>query len=191
MDSDSTNLVHIIISSVPPSEVYSYNLGVRLPTRNSRATLTHSTRCACLTRSGRAALRRSCASTMRDVGVVQQGLRDAALFDPRSPYGVAKMYGYWITVNYREAYGMYACTGILFNHENPCRGRMLVTHKTSRTAAQAEIYLGKQKSLCMPGELVTVSQSLVGCSTDLSFVFQFSAPSLEGLRCPRYYSSLL
>lgn len=66
-------------------------------------------------------------------------------FYPRSPYGVAKMYAYWITVNYREAYGMYACNGILFNHESPLRGETFVTRKITRGVA--EIVLGLKKKL--------------------------------------------
>lgn len=66
-------------------------------------------------------------------------------FYPRSPYGVAKMYAYWITVNYREAYGIYACNGILFNHESPLRGETFVTRKITRGVA--EISLGLQKKL--------------------------------------------
>jgi len=66
-------------------------------------------------------------------------------FHPRSPYGVAKMYAYWITVNYREAYGMYACNGILFNHESPIRGETFVTRKITR--ALARIKLGLQDCL--------------------------------------------
>ena len=66
-------------------------------------------------------------------------------FHPRSPYGVAKMYAYWITVNYREAYGIYACNGILFNHESPRRGETFVTRKITR--ALARIKLGIQDSL--------------------------------------------
>jgi GDPmannose 4,6-dehydratase len=66
-------------------------------------------------------------------------------FYPRSPYGVAKLYAYWITVNYREAYNMYACNGILFNHESPRRGRTFVTRKI--TCAVASIKLGKQECL--------------------------------------------
>ena len=56
-------------------------------------------------------------------------------FYPRSPYGVAKLYAYWITVNYREAYDLYACNGILFNHESPIRGETFVTRKITRAAA--------------------------------------------------------
>jgi GDPmannose 4,6-dehydratase len=66
-------------------------------------------------------------------------------FYPRSPYAVAKMYAYWITVNYREAYGMYACNGILFNHESPIRGETFVTRKITRAAAR--IALGLQDKL--------------------------------------------
>ena len=66
-------------------------------------------------------------------------------FYPRSPYGVAKLYAYWITVNYREAYGIYACNGILFNHESPVRGETFVTRKITR--ALARIKLGNQKNL--------------------------------------------
>ena len=66
-------------------------------------------------------------------------------FYPRSPYGVAKLYAYWITVNYREAYGIYACNGILFNHESPVRGETFVTRKITR--ALARIKIGLQKSL--------------------------------------------
>jgi GDPmannose 4,6-dehydratase len=66
-------------------------------------------------------------------------------FYPRSPYGVAKLYAYWITVNYREAYGMFACNGILFNHESPLRGETFVTRKITRAAAK--IALGLQDCL--------------------------------------------
>jgi GDPmannose 4,6-dehydratase len=66
-------------------------------------------------------------------------------FYPRSPYGVAKLYAYWITVNYREAYGIYACNGILFNHESPVRGETFVTRKI--TMALTRIKLGLQKTL--------------------------------------------
>ena len=74
--------------------------------------------------------------------------RETTPFHPRSPYGVAKLYGYWITVNYREAYGFYACNGILFNHESPIRGETFVTRKITRGLArikaglQERLYLG-------------------------------------------------
>src|SRR5699024_4995688 len=64
---------------------------------------------------------------------------------PKSPYGVAKLYSYWITVNYRESYNMFACNGILFNHESPRRGETFVTRKITR--AVAAIHLGKQEKL--------------------------------------------
>jgi GDPmannose 4,6-dehydratase len=70
---------------------------------------------------------------------------EATPFHPRSPYGAAKLYGYWITVNYREAYGLYACNGILFNHESPIRGETFVTRKVTR--ALARISLGMQDCL--------------------------------------------
>ena len=71
--------------------------------------------------------------------------RETTPFYPRSPYAVAKLYGYWITVNYREAYGLYACNGILFNHESPIRGETFVTRKITR--ALARIKLGLQDCL--------------------------------------------
>ncbi len=72
--------------------------------------------------------------------VVETPQSETTPFYPRSPYGVAKMYSYWIVINYREAYNMFACNGILFNHESPRRGRTFVTRKISR--AVAEIHLG-------------------------------------------------
>ena len=72
------------------------------------------------------------ASTSELYGKVQEVPQtETTPFYPRSPYGVAKLYGFWIVKNYREAYGMYACNGILFNHESPLRGREFVTRKSS------------------------------------------------------------
>lgn len=86
------------------------------------------------------------ASTSELYGLVQEiPQKETTPFYPRSPYAVAKLYGYWITVNYREAYGMYACNGILFNHESPIRGETFVTRKITR--ALARIKLGTQKML--------------------------------------------
>jgi GDPmannose 4,6-dehydratase len=65
-------------------------------------------------------------------------------FHPRSPYGISKVTGYWLTVNYREAYGMYACNGILFNHEGPRRGHEFVTRKVTSTAAQIKLGLATE-----------------------------------------------
>lgn len=86
------------------------------------------------------------ASTSELYGLVQETpQRETTPFYPRSPYAVAKLYAYWITVNYREAYGMYACNGILFNHESPVRGETFVTRKITR--AFARIRLGMQECL--------------------------------------------
>jgi GDPmannose 4,6-dehydratase len=89
------------------------------------------------------------ASTSELYGLVQEvPQRETTPFYPRSPYAVAKLYAYWITVNYREAYGMYACNGILFNHESPLRGETFVTRKITRALAriklglQDRVYLG-------------------------------------------------
>lgn len=86
------------------------------------------------------------ASTSELYGLVQEVPQtERTPFYPRSPYAVAKLYAYWITVNYREAYGMYACNGILFNHESPLRGETFVTRKITR--ALSRIKLGLQQSL--------------------------------------------
>jgi GDPmannose 4,6-dehydratase len=83
------------------------------------------------------------ASTSEMYGLVRESpQKETTPFYPRSPYGVAKLYAYWITVNYREAYGMFACNGILFNHESPVRGETFVTRKITR--ALARIKLGLQ-----------------------------------------------
>jgi GDPmannose 4,6-dehydratase len=94
------------------------------------------------------------ASTSEMYGKVQEiPQRETTPFYPRSPYGVAKLYGHWITVNYREAYGMYACSGILFNHESPMRGETFVTRKITRGLARIHeglescLYLGNLHSL--------------------------------------------
>ncbi len=94
------------------------------------------------------------ASTSEMYGKVQETpQRETTPFYPRSPYGAAKVYAYWITVNYREAYGMYACNGILFNHESPMRGETFVTRKITRGLARIKeglqdgVYLGNLDSL--------------------------------------------
>lgn len=94
------------------------------------------------------------ASTSELYGKVQEiPQSETTPFYPRSPYAVAKMYGYWIVVNYREAYGLYACNGILFNHESPLRGETFVTRKVTRAAArisvglQNKLYLGNMDAL--------------------------------------------
>ncbi|MEO2038848.1 MAG: GDP-mannose 4,6-dehydratase, partial [Martelella sp.] len=88
------------------------------------------------------------ASTSELYGLVQETpQRETTPFHPRSPYAAAKLYAYWITVNYREAYGMYACNGILFNHESPRRGETFVTRKITR--GLANIALGLEPCLYM------------------------------------------
>jgi GDPmannose 4,6-dehydratase len=94
------------------------------------------------------------ASTSEMFGKVQEiPQRETTPFYPRSPYGAAKVYGHWITVNYREAYGMFACSGILFNHESPLRGETFVTRKITRALARIHLqlesclYLGNLDSL--------------------------------------------
>lgn len=93
------------------------------------------------------------ASTSELYGLVQETPQtESTPFYPRSPYGAAKLYAYWITVNYREAYGMYACNGILFNHESPNRGELFVTRKITRALARIKLgledclYLGNLNS---------------------------------------------
>lgn len=82
------------------------------------------------------------ASTSELYGLVQETpQRESTPFYPRSPYAAAKLYAYWITVNYREAYGMYACNGILFNHESPIRGELFVTRKITRALARIKLGL--------------------------------------------------
>ncbi len=94
------------------------------------------------------------ASTSELFGMVQETpQKETTPFYPRSPYGVAKLYAYWITVNYREAYGIYACNGILFNHESPVRGETFVTRKITRGLARIKLnlqeclYLGNLNAL--------------------------------------------
>ncbi len=82
------------------------------------------------------------ASTSELYGLVREvPQKETTPFHPRSPYGVAKLYAYWITINYREAYGMYACNGILFNHESPVRGETFVTRKITRGLARVKVGL--------------------------------------------------
>ncbi|KAI0767239.1 GDP-mannose 4,6-dehydratase [Fomes fomentarius] len=150
---DSTNLVYII-ATVRPTEVY--NLGAQSHVKVSFEMAEYTGDVDALGTLRLLDAIRTCgfekvvrfyqASTSELYGkVVETPQSEKTPFYPRSPYGVAKLYGFWITVNYREAYGMYACNGILFNHESPRRGRTFVTRKISRAAA--DIHLGKQKCL--------------------------------------------
>lgn len=150
---DSTNLIRII-QEVQPDEIY--NLGAMshvkvsfdIPeyTANTDALGTlrilEAVRLLGLTQKTKIYQ----ASTSELYGLVQEVPQsETTPFYPRSPYGVAKMYGYWITVNYREAYNMFACNGILFNHESPLRGETFVTRKITR--AVAKIAMGLQDKL--------------------------------------------
>lgn len=151
--SDSTNLIRII-QEVQPDEIY--NLGAMSHVKVSfdspeyvanvdgigTLRLLEAIRILGLTEKTRIYQ----ASTSELYGLVQAVPQsETTPFYPRSPYGVAKMYAYWITVNYREAYGMFACNGILFNHESPLRGETFVSRKITRAAAA--IKLGKQDKL--------------------------------------------
>ncbi|QNJ15985.1 GDP-mannose 4/6-dehydratase [Synechococcus sp. A18-40] len=158
---DSTNLIRII-QQVQPDEIY--NLGAQSHvavsfeapeyTANSDALGTlrilEAVRMLGLT----AKTRIYQASTSELYGLVQEvPQKETTPFYPRSPYGVAKLYAYWITVNYREAYGMYACNGILFNHESPRRGETFVTRKITRGLARIDagleqcLFMGNLDSL--------------------------------------------
>ncbi len=150
---DSTNLIRII-QEVQPDEIY--NLGAMSHVHVSFETPEYTANCDAmgtlrlleairilgLTKKTRIYQ----ASTSELYGLVQEvPQKETTPFYPRSPYAVAKMYGFWITVNYREAYDMYACSGILFNHESPIRGETFVTRKITRAAAR--IALGLQDKL--------------------------------------------
>ena len=150
---DSTNIIRII-QEIQPEEIY--NLGAMSHVKVSFDTPEYTANVdglgtlrileavRLLNMSNK--IRIYQASTSELYGLVQEVPQsEKTPFYPRSPYGVAKMYGYWITVNYREAYGMYACNGILFNHESPIRGETFVTRKITR--AVARIGLGLQNKL--------------------------------------------
>jgi len=150
---DSTNLIRII-QSVQPDEIYNLaaqshvQVSFETPeyTANADATGTlrilEAIRILDLTKKTRFYQ----ASTSELYGkVLEVPQKETTPFYPRSPYGVAKLYAYWITVNYREAYGIHASNGILFNHESPMRGETFVTRKITR--AVAAIHLGVQKTL--------------------------------------------
>ena len=150
---DSTNMINVI-QKVQPDEVY--NLAAQSHVAVSFETPEYTANCDALgTLRVLEAIRILGlekktrvyqASTSELFGMVQETPQtEKTPFYPRSPYAVAKLYGYWITVNYREAYGMYACNGILFNHESPLRGETFVTRKITR--AMARIKLGLQDCL--------------------------------------------
>jgi len=150
---DSTNIIRII-QEVQPDEIY--NLGAMSHVKVSfdspeytadvdgmgTLRILEAVRLLGLTNKTRIYQ----ASTSELYGLVQEvPQKETTPFYPRSPYAVAKLYGYWITVNYREAYNMYACNGILFNHESPLRGETFVTRKITR--AVARIALGLQETV--------------------------------------------
>ncbi|MFM7085522.1 MAG: GDP-mannose 4,6-dehydratase [Cyanobium sp.] len=141
---DSTNLIRII-QQVRPDEIY--NLGAQSHVAVSFESPEYTANCDALGTlrileavrilglSQRTRIYQ--ASTSELYGLVQEvPQKESTPFYPRSPYGVAKIYAYWITVNYRESYGMYACNGILFNHESPRRGETFVTRKITRGLAR-------------------------------------------------------
>jgi GDPmannose 4,6-dehydratase len=158
---DSSNLVRVV-QSVQPDEIY--NLGAQSHVKVSfeqpeytadadalgPLRLLEAIRILGLTEKTRFYQ----ASTSELYGLVQETPQtEKTPFYPRSPYGVAKLYAYWITVNYRESYGMYACNGVLFNHESPLRGETFVTRKITRALARIKLglqdmlYLGNVNSL--------------------------------------------
>jgi GDPmannose 4,6-dehydratase len=150
---DSTNLIRII-QEIQPDEVY--NLGAQSHVKVSFETPEYTANVdglgtlrileAIRILKMEEKTRFYQASTSELFGKVQEiPQKETTPFYPRSPYGVAKLYAYWITVNYREAYGMYACNGILFNHESPVRGETFVTRKITR--ALARIKIGLQDTL--------------------------------------------
>ena len=158
---DSTNLIRII-EQVQPDEIYNLaaqsHVAVSFEspeyTANTDALGTlrilEAVRLLGLTKKTRIYQ----ASTSELYGLVQEiPQKESTPFYPRSPYGVAKLYAYWITVNYREAYGIYACNGILFNHESPRRGETFVTRKITRGLARIDagledsLYVGNLDSL--------------------------------------------
>src|SRR5579875_3631593 len=152
---DSSSLIHIV-EKVQPDEIYNLaaqshvQVSFEEPeyTANSDALgvlrLLEAIRILGLERTARFYQ----ASTSELYGLVQETpQKETTPFYPRSPYGVAKLYGYWIVVNYRESYGIYACNGILFNHESPLRGETFVTRKITRGLAR--IKLGLQEQLFM------------------------------------------
>jgi GDPmannose 4,6-dehydratase len=150
---DSSALVHLI-NKIQPTEVY--NLGAQSHVKVSFELAEYTGEVDAIGTLRLLEAIRTCgleksvrfyqASTSELYGkVVETPQKETTPFYPRSPYGVAKLYSYWMVINYREAYGMYACNGILFNHESPRRGRTFVTRKVTR--AVAEIHLGKSNCL--------------------------------------------
>ena len=149
---DATNLIRVV-QEVQPDEVYNLaaqshvQVSFETPeyTANADALGTLRLLEAIRILGLEASTRFYQASTSELYGKVQSMPQsESTPFYPRSPYGAAKLYGYWITVNYREAYGLYACNGILFNHESPVRGETFVTRKITRGLARVKLGLQEQ-----------------------------------------------
>jgi GDPmannose 4,6-dehydratase len=148
---DQLSLIHLL-RDVAPDEIYNLAAQSFIPTSFSQPLLTGEFTALGVTRLLEAvrlvnpAIRFYQASSSEMFGKVQATPQsESTPFYPRSPYGVAKLYGHWITVNYRESYNLFACSGILFNHESPRRGREFVTRKIAE--APARILAGLQKDL--------------------------------------------
>ena len=157
---DSTNLIRLI-QEIEPDEIY--NLGAQSHVAVSFETPEYTANCDAL---GTLRILEAVrilglikktkiyqASTSELYGLIQETpQKESTPFYPRSPYGVAKLYAYWITINYREAYGLFACNGILFNHESPRRGETFITRKITRGLSRIDaglsdcIYLGNLNS---------------------------------------------
>ncbi|MBP89928.1 MAG: GDP-mannose 4,6-dehydratase [Planctomycetaceae bacterium] len=143
-----------LLSDVRPDEVYNLAAQSFVPTSWSQPILTAETTGLGVTRLLEAIrmvdtnIRFYQASSSEMFGRVQETpQRETTPLWPRSPYAVAKVYGHWITINYRESYDLFACSGILFNHESPRRGTEFVTRKISRTAAQIKLGLAEELRL--------------------------------------------
>ena len=150
---DQLSIVRLI-EATSPDEVYNLAAQSFVPTSFEQPLLTGEftalgvTRMLEAVRQVNTGIRFYQASSSEMFGTVQETpQRETTPFWPRSPYGVAKVYGHWITVNYRESYDIFACSGILFNHESPLRGKQFVTRKISD--AVARIKLGKQEKLSL------------------------------------------
>lgn len=155
---DSVGLVNLV-REVAPDEVY--HLGAQthvkvsfeMPVYTADVTGTGTIRLLEAIRAAHVETRFYQASSSEMFGAAQAPQNELTPFHPRSPYGVAKLFGYWATVNYREAYGMYAANGVLFNHESPRRGETFVTRKITRAAArikaglQQRLFLGNLEAV--------------------------------------------
>ena len=153
---DTSNL-NRLLEKIAPDEIYNLaaqshvKISFDIPEYTAQVDAVGTLRFLDAIREARAKTKFYQASTSELFGKVRQvPQNEETPFYPRSPYGVAKLYGYWIVVNYREAYSLFACNGILFNHESPRRGENFVTRKI--TLAAARIKLGLQSSLASESE---------------------------------------